>query len=155
LSAIYRDLIAVFFSPSGLANCYGVIPFAFPAAVELEGLKAISDALVCRRRHDKYAVVSAKKLLLKGSNKQCNQYIANWRKRAVNKVCKAFELVKQAKMKAFKNKLYFYRKACSLSPVLSDKDPNPGEMEVAAAHGFEEPEKEGLIEAVEKDIKME
>lgn len=53
-------MITARLSPSGLANHYGVIPFAFPAAVELVGLRALSDALVCRRRHDKYAVGSEK-----------------------------------------------------------------------------------------------
>ena len=34
------------------------------AAIELEGPRALSDALVCRRRHDKYTVGSEQKLLL-------------------------------------------------------------------------------------------
>jgi hypothetical protein len=59
-------MVAARLSPSGLTNRYGAIPFAFPAAIELEGLGALSDALVCRRRHDKFAVVSEKKLLLNG-----------------------------------------------------------------------------------------
>jgi hypothetical protein len=45
-------------SPSGLANRYGAIPFAFPAAIELDGLGVLSDAVVCR--HDKANVVSEK-----------------------------------------------------------------------------------------------
>jgi hypothetical protein len=49
--------LAAHLSPSGLTNRYGPIPFAFPAAIELEGLSALSDALVCRHHHDKYAVV--------------------------------------------------------------------------------------------------
>ena len=45
--------VAARLSPSGLANRYGAIPFAFPASVLLEGLGALSSALVCRQRHDK------------------------------------------------------------------------------------------------------
>lgn len=40
LSATHRDMMAARLSPSGLANRYRVIPFAFPAAVELEGLSS-------------------------------------------------------------------------------------------------------------------
>jgi hypothetical protein len=43
-------MVAARLSPSGLPNRYGAIPFAFPAAIELDGLGALSDALVCRRR---------------------------------------------------------------------------------------------------------
>jgi hypothetical protein len=39
-------MVAARLSPSGLANHYGAIPFAFPAAIELEDLSALSDALV-------------------------------------------------------------------------------------------------------------
>ena len=66
LAAAYRDLVAARLSPSGLANRYGAIPFAFPVAVERAGLGAVSDALVCRRRHDKPAVVGEKRVLLFG-----------------------------------------------------------------------------------------
>lgn len=68
-------MMAARLSPSGLANRHGVIPFAFPAAVELEGLGALSDALVCRRRHDKYAVVSQKRLLLTSAKADMDTYL--------------------------------------------------------------------------------
>ena len=37
-------------------------------------------------------------------------YIEKWRKVAVNRVCEAFQLVKQAEMEKFGEKSYFYRK---------------------------------------------
>src|SRR5205085_9550965 len=52
LSVAHRDMVAARRSPSGLANRYGAIPFAFPASVLLEGLGALSSALVCRQRHN-------------------------------------------------------------------------------------------------------
>ena len=146
LLAAYRDIIITPRSPSGLVNRYGVIPFAFPAAIELEGLGPISDALICRRRHDKYAVMSEKKLLLQGTNAQRNKYINEWRKRAVNKVCEAFKIVKQAERDAFGEKSYFYRKERGLSPAVSNDDPDPGNCDAVAAHGFEEPEAEEINE---------
>ena len=48
LAVAHRDMIAARLSPFGLANRYGAIPFAFPASVQLEGLEALSGALVCR-----------------------------------------------------------------------------------------------------------
>jgi len=50
LYVAHRDMVAARLSPSGLANQYGAIPFAFPASVLLEGLGA--SALVCQQRHD-------------------------------------------------------------------------------------------------------
>ena len=50
LSASHRDLSSPERTPSGLPNMYGSIPYRFPAAVELGGLGALSDALVGRRK---------------------------------------------------------------------------------------------------------
>ena len=152
LSVAHRDMVAARLSPSGLANRYGAIPFAFPAAVELGGLGAVSDALVCRRRHDKYAVVTEKKLLLTGAKADVDSYLEKWRKTAVNRVCEAFELVKEAEMERFGEKSYFYRKTNGLPPVDSDDDPDISGDDVDA-HGFEEPEEEvGVMEEEEMDV---
>jgi hypothetical protein len=52
LSAAYRDLLLEPTSPSGLGNLYSKVPYAFPAALPLTGLGAISNALVGRIRWD-------------------------------------------------------------------------------------------------------
>jgi hypothetical protein len=107
----------------GLANRYGAIPFSFPAVIELGGLGALSNALVCRRRrHDKYTVVSEKKLLLTGAKADVDSYLGKWCKTAVNRVCKAFELVKEAEMESFGEKSYFYRKTNGLPLADSDDE---------------------------------
>jgi hypothetical protein len=135
-------MVAARLSPSGLPNRYGAIPFAFPAAIELGGLGALSDALVCRRRHDRYAVVAEKRLLLTGTEMEVNAYLDQWRKTAVNRVCEAFELVKEAEVERFGEKSYFYRKSHGLPPAESDDDPDPDpgsdENGEVRAHGFEE-----------------
>jgi hypothetical protein len=151
LSIAHRDMVAARLSPSGLANRYGAIPFAFPAAIELGGLGALSDALVCRRRHDKYAVVTEKKLLLTGAKAEVDSYLGKWRKTAVNRVCEAFNLVKEAEMERFGEKSYFYRKTNGLPPADSDDDPDTAGDDVHA-HGFEEPEEEvEIMEEMEID----
>ena len=141
LYVAHRDMVAACLSPSGLANQYGAIPFAFPASVRLGGLGDLSDALVCRQRHDMYAVESEKELLLTGSMVEVDSYLENWRKVAVNRVCEAFELVKEGEMKRFGKKSYFYRKMNGLSPADSADDPGLVGDDVRA-HGFEEPEEE-------------
>jgi hypothetical protein len=67
-------------SPSGLANRYGAIPFAFLAAVGLEGLGALSDALAYRWRRDEYAAAAAaaaaeKRHLLIGAKADVDAYL--------------------------------------------------------------------------------
>jgi hypothetical protein len=134
-------MVAACLSPSGLANRYGAIPFAFPAAIELGGLSALSDALVCRRRHDKYAVVTGGKLLLTDAKADVDSYLGKWRKTAVNRICEAFNLVKEAEIERFGKKSYFYRKTNGLPPADYDDDPDTAGDDVHA-HGFEEPEEE-------------
>jgi hypothetical protein len=150
LSVAHRDMVAARLSPSGLPNRYGAIPFAFPASVQLEGLGALSGALVCRQRHDNYAVVSEKKLLLTGTRAEMDSYLEKWRKTAVNRVCSAFALVKEAEMESFGEKSYFYRKMNGLSPADSDDDPDPVGDDVHG-HGFEEPEEEEDVGALEEE----
>jgi hypothetical protein len=143
LAAAHRDLAAARLSPSGLANRYGAIPFAFPAAVELIGLGAISDALVCRRRHNKPAVVGEKRILLLGSAEERDQYLAKWRQRAVNQVCEAFQWVKQAEVSRFGERSFFYRVERGLSPAMSDdEDPDPVGDDEVVVHGFEDSDTE-------------
>jgi hypothetical protein len=139
LSAAHRDLEAARLSPSGLPNRYGAIPFAFPAAIELDGLGALSDALVCRRRHDRYAVLVEKKRLLTGTEAEVDAYLERWRRAAVNRVCETFELVREAEMERFGDRSYFYRKSRGLPLAGPDDDPDAREGVEACAHGFEEP----------------
>ena len=61
LAEAHRDLGAGPSSLSGLANLHSTIPYAFPAAIEFDGLGALSNALVCRCRHDRVSVVAEKR----------------------------------------------------------------------------------------------
>lgn len=91
-----------------------------------------------RRRHNKPAVVGEKRILLLGSAEERDQYLAKWRQRAVNQVCEAFQLVKQAEVSRFSERSFFYRVERGLSPAMSDdEDPDPAGDDEAAAHGFE------------------
>ena len=85
--------------------------------------------------------MSEKKLLLTGSRAEVDSYFKKWRKVAVNRVCEAFEIVKETEMERFGEKSYFYRKMNGLSPADSDDDPGLVGDDVRA-HGFEEPEEE-------------
>jgi hypothetical protein len=91
LSIAHRDMVAARLSPSGLANRYGAITFTFPAAIGLEDLSALSDALVCRRHHDKYTIVSEKRLLLTSTGRRWTRTLKN-AQGVVNRVCEASSL---------------------------------------------------------------
>jgi hypothetical protein len=69
---------------------------------------------------------------------------------AVNRVCEAFELVKEAEIQRFGDKSYFYRKINGLPPADSDDDPDSADDDVHA-HGFEEPGGEEEVDAVGRE----
>jgi hypothetical protein len=94
--------------------------------------------------------VSEKRLLLTGAKADVDLYLEKWRRAAVNRVREAFELVKEAEMERFGEKSYFYRKMNGLSPADSDDDPDLDDDDVRA-HGFEEPEEEGDVGALEEE----
>ena len=50
LAEAHRTMTAPPRSPSGHPNVYGTVPYAFPAAIQLDGLGPISDALVGRKK---------------------------------------------------------------------------------------------------------
>ena len=149
--------MAASFLSFSLANYYRAISFVFLAAVELKGLGALSDTLVYHRRYDKYAVMSEKRLLLTGAKAEVDAYFDRWCKTAVNRVCEAFTLVKEAEMKKFGEKSYFYHKANDLPPADSDDNPDTAEDDVddVYAHGFKEPEEEvGVMEGKKMNVKL-
>ena len=108
LSVAHRDLISPKATPSGLANRYGAIPYRFPAAVEVSGLGALSDALVCRRRWDSPAVVEERDMMLCGRVEAVEEYIRKWRERATRVAEEAFELVQREEERVFGKRSFFY-----------------------------------------------
>jgi hypothetical protein len=50
LAEAYRDLFPAKSTPSGLFNRYGKVPYAFPVAVTISGLRMLSNAIVCRAK---------------------------------------------------------------------------------------------------------
>jgi hypothetical protein len=107
LAKAHRELTSAPRTPSGLANRYGDIPYAFPAAVPLSGLGALSDSLVCRYKPNNPLVMHVKKMLVDGSKATRDGYLADWRKAATKAVVEAFEVVKALEKDAFKDKSYF------------------------------------------------
>jgi hypothetical protein len=131
LSKAHRDMTAPEFTPSGLANRYGAIPYRFPAAVEVAGLGALSDALVCRRKWDSLAVLKDRDTLLLGNTRAFEKYIDEWRKKAVVVAEEAFALVREQEMAVFGEKSYF--RLCEQHHVtglqLPEMEPDEGEGE--------------------------
>jgi hypothetical protein len=107
LAKAHRELTSAPRTPSGLANRYGDIPYAFPAAVPLTGLGALSDSLVCRYKPSNPLVMHVKKLLVDGSKTVRDGYLTEWRQTATKAVVEAFEVVKALEKDVFKDKSYF------------------------------------------------
>lgn len=91
----HRDLASPPKTPSGLANKYAPIPYPFPAATQLSGLGALSDALVCRRKYTDPAVLHN---FLELSEPGALQ---SWREAAVAKFKEAFNLLAQLDRRVF------------------------------------------------------
>jgi hypothetical protein len=108
LSSAHRDMVSPAATPSGLANRYGAIPYKFPAAVEVAGLGALSDALVCRRRWDSALVLQDRDTLLNGTQEKAAAYVEGWRARAVAAAKEAFVLFIQTEKHVFGEKSYFF-----------------------------------------------
>ena len=140
LSKAHRDLVSGPYTPSGLANRYGDIPYAFPAAIALTGLGPLSDAAVGRVKYDMPAVVAVKNMLWTGTDKEQHKYIEDWRKKAVVQVVEAFALMKETEMKVFGEKSYFALKQMNaLGSVEADVDPAPEDESFDhGGHGIED-----------------
>jgi hypothetical protein len=108
LSVAHRDLTSPKATPSGLANQYGAPPYRFPAAVELSGLGALSDALVCRRRWNSPAVLAERDAVLSSGPKGLKRFVTAWRKQATKAAQEAFAIVRQGEKAAFGDRSYFY-----------------------------------------------
>ena len=108
LSAAHRDLVAPQATPSGLGNRYGPIPYKFPAAVEVVGLGALSDALVCRRRWDSGLVLRDRDIMLSGDWEAATAYVRECRQRAEAAAVEAFEVLVRDEKRLFGEKSYFY-----------------------------------------------
>ena len=110
LSAAHRDLISPRATPSGLANRYGAIPYRFAAAVEISGFSALSDALVCRRRWDSPAVLRVRDILLGPDRKAAMELVSAIRSKMPAAAVDALQLTREAEMRAFGEKSFFYHK---------------------------------------------
>jgi len=103
--------------------------------MELDGLGALSNALVCRCRHDRVSVVAEKKVLFYSTDAE----------RAAT-VVQLFEEVKAAERVVFGMKSYCLRLEHGLP-----SDPDTWDDVRPVIHGFEEPE----VESEAEDVTME
>ncbi|RDL34485.1 uncharacterized protein BP5553_07613 [Venustampulla echinocandica] len=153
LATAHRDFVAPKATPSGLANRYGAIPYRFPACVELAGLGAVSDALVCRRRWSSPAVVRERDVLLGKDRAAAHEFIRRWREHAIKAALEAFAAVREEEKRVFGEKSYYYYKerlellGIPMPAVVPDPDVlGDEELEEAGGEGllFAEEGEEGV-----------
>ena len=150
LAASHRDFTAPKATPSGLPNRYGAIPYRFPASVELCGLGAVSDALVCRRRWSSPAVLAERDVLLGSDRAKAHEFIMRWRTRAVEVAVEAFAVMRAEEKRVFGEKSFYYHKERFLQYGIPMPTVEPDldvlEDEILAAAG-----QEGLLFAEEAE----
>ena len=132
-------------SPSGLANRYGVILFRFPAAVEINELGALSNALVCRMPWDSPRVEQERDIVLGSDRAAAWQFIEAWRKKAVGAAIEAIQLVQAREREAFGDRSYFCNLETSLlygTPLL--------ELADEECQGPEEEDEQGQLDFAEQ-----
>ena len=110
----------------------------FLPAIELEGLGALSDAPVRRRRHDRHAVVEDEKLLPAGAEAEVGAYLGRWRRTVVDHMLRSIRARQEDRGERFGEKPHLYRKSNEQSPVRSDNDLDPDENSEIRAHDFEQ-----------------
>jgi hypothetical protein len=143
LAQAHRDLTSPTATPSGLANRYGAIPYRFPAAVELTGLGALSDALVGRRRWDSPQVLAERDVMLGPDRQAAQRYVNEWRVRATRQLLEAFRAVVAAEKAAFGGRSFFYRQDTSgsgcgpLEDSASDSESASGSDSDSEERGFD------------------
>jgi hypothetical protein len=147
LAKAHRELTSAPRTPSGLANRYGDIPYAFPAAVPLTGLGALSDSLVCRYKPNNPLVMHVKKKLISGSKKDRDDYLSEWRKNATKAVVEAFEVVKALEKDAFKDKSYFKMLEQNGEAVQADDMPEGKDNYHFDPHGVRDGEAKEMAKA--------
>ncbi|KAI9834927.1 MAG: hypothetical protein M1819_002650 [Sarea resinae] len=118
LSASHRDLTPPPSSPSGHPNIHRKVPGAFPAAVQLTGLGALSDALLGRRRWTDPAVLEGHDLLF-SSDPETTRNASRSGKRALSiNLEKRGPWAKKSEITAFGDKSYFIAKENGISTRL-------------------------------------
>ncbi|EFW15145.1 conserved hypothetical protein [Coccidioides posadasii str. Silveira] len=135
LSAAHRDLVPGPSSPSGHSNRYASVPYRFPTAIQLQGLGAISDALVGRIRWDNPLVIEELDILFGPDDKKAQDFINNWRLKATRIALDAIVKTYQIEKKAFGNKSYWHCVHNNIDPVSVRPSPPPENLVEEEDHG--------------------
>ncbi|KAI1073847.1 hypothetical protein F5B20DRAFT_586835 [Whalleya microplaca] len=85
-------------------------PSRFPAALPLDGLGNLSNALVCRAKWDDPLVIRERNLLLTGSIEDIVAYVTEWRENALARVKERFRMVLEEEADAFGKASYFFKR---------------------------------------------
>lgn len=104
----HRALMPSLSAAPGFSSVHrGTVPYPFPGAVHLQGLGAISDALVGRRRWDNTSVVSELDVLFGESTDAARVYIQSWRQRAATAMTAAFQEVIALEVRYYRDNSFF------------------------------------------------
>src|SRR6266498_2895854 len=94
-------------SPSGKPNVYIKTPYVFPSVVRINGLGALSDALLGQRKWTDPQILRERNIILGNDRAAAKGFFLKWRTTAAEVAISAFQNVK-AERESFIDKSYFY-----------------------------------------------
>lgn len=127
LASAHRDLLPGPNSPSGFANLFGTIPFAFPASRPIRGLCGISDALVGAVRWDCPAVILEQEILLSSDDEARSTFVQQWAAKAASVMMDAYAQLWEVEKGLFRDVSFV---AAGGQDPLPPFDPVPDMMDV-------------------------
>jgi len=137
LSESHRDQTAPLATPSGYANMYGKIPFAFPAGPQLLTDSAISAALVGRMRHSNPAFIYELRLVLLATATDLRHNIQQRHASIIHSAYIAFDQLVRAEKEFYRGASYFTMRENGGQPLPDEDRAGPAEDQGAL------PEEEG------------
>lgn len=132
LATSFRTLMPPPRTASGVPAMYGSTPYPFPAAFHIDIHTAIGGALITRNEWTMPQVSMEMKKMFLGTKQERAEYVATYRRKAVNTVLQAWETVKALEMEHFGEKSYFLWKEGGGGSPPSEDDPDPIAVDVSA-----------------------
>ena len=117
LIIIHRDLILFEQTSFDFARHFDVMSYCFFISMKLTDLDSLSNALICRKKWNSFAMIVDRDIYLDSKMKFDKTRIA-WRIHVICQIIIFFQLVKKIEMKTFDKNFYFhFRKRYSTKRV--------------------------------------
>ncbi len=110
LAIAYRDLIAIKRSFFEFFNHHEAISYRFSSTVEIIDFDVLSDAILCRLKWFSLLMHANRDIFLSLETKTM-KIVRKWRHKIIRIVIHIYQMIKNAKMRAFEKKSFYHLKA--------------------------------------------